>query len=166
MIKKLLYQFIDNITPLSAAQFNLRFYDLDARVDVLERLQVSWESAVRDIQNYGLARVNTVVDPYVTEAAQLIADVRTEMEALQAEWADLDMDGQLAAMDARVTALETSISTAQGDIAALQGEMATAQGDITTLQGGLASAQGNITDLQAVVEDLEDRAALAAEFYA
>ena len=156
----------DNQTALDDSELTKRFLMLDARIHELELVKISWEEAVVEVQNHGLRRVNEVVDPYVTEAAQMIADVRAELDALIAEWEGLDMAGQLAAMDAKVTALESSIATAQGEIAALQGEMATALGDIATLQGGLASAQGNITDLQAVVDDLEDRAALAAEFYA
>ena len=123
MLKKLIYNFIDNITPLSAAEFNLRFYDIDARIHELEQLQVSWETAVVDIQNYGLARVNEVVDPFVAQAEQMLADTQAELEALQAEWAGLDMDGQLAAMDARLTAVESSLATVQANIALLQAAM-------------------------------------------
>ena len=123
MLKKLLYHFIDDITPLSADEFNLRFYDIDARIHELEQLQVSWETAVVDIQNYGLARVNEVVDPFVAQAEQMLADTQAELEALQAEWAGLDMDGQLAAMDARLTAVESSLATVQANIALLQAAM-------------------------------------------
>ena len=110
----------DNQTALDDTELTKRFLMLDARIHELEQLKVSWEEAVVEVQNHGLKRVNEVVDPFVVEAGQMVSDVRTEMEALQAEWAGLDMDGQLAAMDARLTAVESSLATVQAAIALQQ----------------------------------------------
>jgi hypothetical protein len=63
MVKFELYRMVDNKTPLSEIYFNFVFKDIDARIDTLENLKVSWEDAVRQITDFGLERINEVLGP-------------------------------------------------------------------------------------------------------
>lgn len=64
-------------------------------------------------------------------------------------------EGNISALDGRITTaegdidnLEGRMTTAEGDIDALEGRMNTAEGDITTLQGRMTTAEGDIDSLE------------------
>jgi prefoldin subunit 5 len=90
----------DNQTSLSGAELTKRFLMLDARIHALELTKVDLDTAVTEITNYGLERVNQVVDPFVQSATQMINDVQAELAALQADWADFD--AQLGGIESQI----------------------------------------------------------------
>lgn len=58
-----LYRFRDGVTPLNAQELNRRFLDVDARMDPLEKKAADYDSAIAEIQNVGVERINEVLIP-------------------------------------------------------------------------------------------------------
>ena len=58
------------------------------------------------------------------------------------------LDGRLTTAEGDIDNLEGRMTTAEGDIDALEGRMNTAEGDITTLQGRITTAEGDIDSLE------------------
>ena len=58
------------------------------------------------------------------------------------------LDGRLTTAEGDIDNLEGRMTTAEGDIDALEGRMNTAEGDITTLQGRMTTAEGDIDSLE------------------
>ena len=97
MIRREVYRFQEGRTPLSAQELNRRFFDLDTRLDALEGLKVSWEEAVRVLQEAGLARINQVLLPLQAEAHSVASAIEDLYHSL-GTWPqslDPDMDGFL-----------------------------------------------------------------------
>ncbi|MCB2187695.1 MAG: hypothetical protein KQJ78_14835 [Deltaproteobacteria bacterium] len=95
MIKREQYRFKDGSTPLSGAEFDKRFSDVDARIHTLESLKIDWEGAVREVQDLGLVRINDVILPVLQEAGVILDDARQELAEVQA--AGLILSGSEAA---------------------------------------------------------------------
>ena len=94
MLKHLQYHFQEGVTPLSAAEFNRRFRDLDGRLHALEEMTLSWEEAVRKVQDYGLERINNVLQPVLAQADQQVAEARNQIQAVRDELARIQADWQ------------------------------------------------------------------------
>ena len=82
MLKHLQYHFREGVTPLSALELNKRFRDIDGRLHALEGMVVSWQAAVTEIQTHGLERINSVLQPVLDQANQLVGDARSEILAI------------------------------------------------------------------------------------
>ena len=103
------YAFTDGKTPLSAAELNTRFFAIVRRLHSLELLSIDWETAVAQVQNHGLARINEAVVPLIealkTDLADLIAQGREDLAA------------QTAAVDAKLAEVDTTMETVAAAIA-------------------------------------------------
>lgn len=134
-IKRDKYRFKDGATSLDAATFNLIFFDLDARLHALESLGVTWQDAVRELQQYGLARINGALAPLLSETQANIDDLIGKKDAFSAWWAAVQPDVQqvfaasvlieqtLADINAKVDAFETRLEeglAAKADKAAFE----------------------------------------------
>jgi len=65
------------------------------------------------------------------------------------QWLQQVVPVNVAALEARIAALEAQMLVVQGEIDTLQAEMLTAQADINTLQAEMLTAQADINTLQA-----------------
>ena len=103
------YAFTDGKTPLSAAELNARFFAIVRRLHALELLSIDWETAVAQVQNHGLARINEAVVPLIealkTDLADLIAQGREDLAA------------QAAAVDAKLSEVDATMETVTAAIA-------------------------------------------------
>jgi len=68
------YRFRDNKTPLSASELNRRLFDVDSRINDIERIEARLTEEVSNFQQLGLTRIAEVIDPAVAYAQQLIED--------------------------------------------------------------------------------------------
>lgn len=66
------YRMVDGRTRLEAAYFNAIFGDLDLRIADLEGLRIDWQSAVAELAEFGLERLNSLVMPLATQAEDLL----------------------------------------------------------------------------------------------
>lgn len=82
------YRFQDNVTPLNADELNARFFDLNSRLSMLERLEVTWDAISKDVEETYLIRINEVLMPAFTKIAQvnelgfLIAPIAADSNAI------------------------------------------------------------------------------------
>lgn len=74
-----LYRFRDGITPLSSAEFNFRFFDIDARLFDLEEVKISWENAVSILTNQGIKRIDEVLGPALIYVNESMADIEEQI---------------------------------------------------------------------------------------
>jgi orotidine-5'-phosphate decarboxylase len=113
------YAFTDGKTPLSAAELNTRFFALVRRLHALELLSVDWASAIAQVQNHGLARINEAVVPLIealkTDLADLIAQGREDLAA------------QTAAVDAKLAEVDATMETVAAAIADITARIATVE---------------------------------------
>ncbi|WP_428562308.1 MAG: hypothetical protein ACP59X_21055 [Solidesulfovibrio sp. DCME] len=110
------YAFTDGITPLSATEFNTRFFDIVRRLDVLENVSTDWEAAIAEVRNYGLARINDAVRP-------LVEGLRADLEALIAQ-GQADLAGQSAAVAAKLAAVDAALAAVAATMTAIEARMA------------------------------------------
>ena len=66
------YRMQDGRTVLGASYFNAVFKDLDLRTVTLENVRADWESAIDELNKFGLARIDAAIAPML---AQLQADL-------------------------------------------------------------------------------------------
>jgi hypothetical protein len=123
------YRIKDGKTPLNAEQLNFRILDIDGRLHALELLKVSWEQAVAEVQNYGLARINETLLPVLDQASALVADGQADLDGMNAQWqAILDewdgIQGTLNGLQAGIDANAAAIATLQTDLADLEADLA------------------------------------------
>jgi len=144
------YAMTDGKTALSAAEFNARFYALVRRLHVLEDLSISWEAAISEVQNYGLARINDAVKPLIdslkVDLVALIAQGRTDLASQSAA-----VDAKLVEVDTRMAAVESMITAASASVTAHAARLdnphqvtaAQVGGSVTPTAGGVPLAASN-----------------------
>ena len=121
------YAFTDGKTDLSAAELNPRFFALVRRLHALELLSIDWETAVSQVQNHGLARINDAVVPLIealkTDLADLIAQGREDLAdqtvAVDAKLAEIEntVAEHMAAVTAKLAECNTWLASAQTTVA-------------------------------------------------
>ena len=84
------YRVKDGVTRLGEAYFNPVFQDIDLRIVALEALRLSWEEAVRSVSSFGLARINEVIGPSLSEAVARAGDIELKRQAAMAALAALE----------------------------------------------------------------------------
>lgn len=113
------YTWKDGKTNVSAEELNKRFYALVRRLHALESLSVDWASAIAQVQNHGLERINNAVVPLIdglkNDLADLIAQGR---EALAAQAAAVD--AKLAEVDATMETVAAAIADITARITAVE----------------------------------------------
>ncbi|RUM88241.1 MAG: hypothetical protein DSZ24_04245 [Thermodesulfatator sp.] len=146
MIKRAQYRFQEGYTPLSADELNRRFFDLDSRLDALERLKVSWEEAVEKVQRLGLERLNQVLLP-------VIQGVLPKLENFDqyTNWASqIDPDGDGFLTPERILQGSGSLTyDSQGNLQTLTQSFP--DGRTLTVQFSY-DAEGNLTHLSYVLD--------------
>ena len=85
-IKRLQYRIKDGETDLNADTFNSRFYDIDSRLHALETVSITWQDAVSELQQFGLARINGALSPVLEQAQDMVSALQEQQEAWQAWW--------------------------------------------------------------------------------
>jgi len=123
MRRFLSYVFTDGKTPLSGHELTRRFTDIDGRLHALEELTVSWEEAVAEVQNHGLVRINTVIQPVLDQARALIEQVEQDITGIEAQWQAIvdawaGMQAVVDGLGADVDAVETGLAQAVVDLQA------------------------------------------------
>jgi hypothetical protein len=161
------YRFRDGQTYLSAKEFNDRFFDVDARLHVLETLKVTWEDAVTSLQNLGLERVDAVIMPLLDQAMPLIEELLVLQAQLEA-WMEnnvvvantvaftpppgmtaTNVQAAINDVDSRIKAVITSANTVAGrvtDIEAWQTSHTHTESQITDLSHNAVKLQGRNVD--------------------
>jgi hypothetical protein len=147
------YRVKDGKTSLSAEELNFRFFDLDGRLHQLELLKVSWQEAVAEVQNHGLERINSVIQPILDQAGALVATAQDDLTDIASQWQTI-LDGW-AGMSGTIGTMDASISAVQSDVAALQASiadlLAAPPTPIRFAQMGLVSVQAGIVVIPAGV---------------
>lgn len=102
----------DGETNISAEELNKRFYALVRRLHALESLSIDWASAIAQVQNHGLERINNAVVPLIdglkNDLAVLIAQGQADLVNQSAAVA-----AKLAEVDAMIVDIETRIATVE-----------------------------------------------------
>lgn len=165
-IKRDKYRFKDGLTSLDAASFNLVFFDLDSRLHALETLGVTWQDAVRELQQYGLARINGALAPLLSETQANIDDLIGKKNAFSTWWAAVQPDVQqvfsasvlieqtLANITAKVDAFEARLAeglAAKADKAAFETLLA----QFGASQEDFEGSQITLTALQTAFNDFK-----------
>lgn len=134
------YAFSDGKTPLSAAELNARFYALVRRLHALEQLSIDWASAIAEVQNHGLARINDAVVPLIDnlkiDLTDLIAQGQADLASQSAAVA-----AKLAEVDAKMTTVEATIAEMVASVTAIEARVAAVE---TSLQQFLTVDAPNI----------------------
>lgn len=161
------YRFRDGQTYLSAKELNDRFFDVDARLHVLETLKVTWENAVTSLQNLGLERVNAVLMPLLDQAVPLFEELLV-LQAQLEDWMEnnivvantvaftppsgmtaTNVQSAINDVDSRIKAVITSANTVAGrvtDIEAWQASHTHTEAQITDLSHNAVKLQGRNVD--------------------
>jgi len=116
----------DGSTRIDAGYFNPIWKDIDTRLDKLENVKISWESAVQDLNAFGLERIDNVLAPVIQSTIETLSTASELVEELEQIIADADLDGDFAAQTASVTA-QLEAQTAQVE-AALEDALDTVEG--------------------------------------
>lgn len=103
-----LYRFRDGITPLSSAEFNFRFFDIDARLFDLEEVKISWENAVSILTNQGIKRIDEVLGPALVYVNETMVDIEEQINQ-----AKMDVAGFISEAQSDITGF---VNQAQGEI--------------------------------------------------
>lgn len=132
------YRVKDGVTRLGEAYFNPVFQDIDLRIVALEALRLSWEDAVRSVSTFGLARINEVIGPSLSEAVARAGDIELKRQAAMAA---------LAALESALQQFETE---AQAQIEAWKGQQLEALDDWRLgLTPSLPVIEGRLSNLEA-----------------
>lgn len=110
-----LYRMRDNKTPLSESYFNPIWADLDARLDNLEALKISWEDAIVTISQYGLLRIDEVLRPsweYIEQKKTHADSIIAEIQELREEADEMINERR----DDAIEAVDSAKSSALNDI--------------------------------------------------
>ena len=135
------YAMIDGKTRLGVEYFNPVWKDIDVRLDKLENKQISWDEAVRELNEFGLERIDNTIGPVLTAAQVELAEAQAASAQLQQMIEDADIQGQLdtalaaqsAAVTAELDALETSLSVAIAALSSTLSQRITALEELTPL---------------------------------
>jgi septal ring factor EnvC (AmiA/AmiB activator) len=128
----------DGKTSLSAAELNARWYAIVRRLHTLELLSLDWATAISELRNYGLARINDAVLPLInslkTDLTDLIAqgqaDLASQSAAVDAKLAEVDTT--MTGVDAKIAAVEALVNDVNTRIAAVEAVQATVGAQITS----------------------------------
>lgn len=126
------YRVQEGVTPLSGSELSERFLDIDGRLHQLELLEISWQQAVVEVQNHGLERINSVIEPLLDQARDLVDLVQQDLDAITTQWQAI-VDGW-AGIQGTIDGLNADITTLQTDLTSTNAEVATAKSDIASLQ--------------------------------
>ena len=132
---------VDGKTRLSDEYFNPVWKDIDVRLDKLENKQISWDEAVRELNEFGLERIDNTIGPVLASAQAELVKAQTASAQLQQMIDDADIQGQLdtalaaqsAAVTAELDALETSLSVAIAALSSTLSQRITALEELTPL---------------------------------
>ena len=98
-----IYKMTDGQTRLAESYFNPILREIDSRLDVLERLQVSWEAAVAELSGYGIERLDAIIVP-------LADNMQAQVDAISDSW---------SALSAQIDAGLSELNGILGDVEAL-----------------------------------------------
>ncbi len=129
------YRFKDGLTPLSADTFNKRLLSIHTRLKRMEQITFTFEGISTELANLGIARVNSIVQPLVDEAADNLAEIGNILIEAQAKLAELQAEGITAG---NVTlegggSVQAAIDEIVDDIAALVADVAAAEAAIAAI---------------------------------
>lgn len=115
----------DGETNVSAEELNKRFYALVRRLHALESLSIDWASAIAQVQNHGLKRINEAVVP-------LIEALKTDLSDLIAQGRE-DLAVQAAAVDAKLAEVDATMESVAAAIADITDSVADIAADVNGL---------------------------------
>lgn len=81
------------------------------------------------------------------------ADLEAAIEALESAMSSVQ--GDITSLDGRVDTLETNMSSAQGDITSLDGRLDTAESNISSLNGDVAAHDGRLDTVESDISSLQ-----------
>ena len=103
------YRMVDGKTPLGAGYFNPIWQDIDVRLLSVESMTITWEAAVRQVSDLGLARINEVLAP-------ALAEVEALTDAAGQQFVDVEAARAIAL--ANIAALEQAVADMAAAVAA------------------------------------------------
>jgi hypothetical protein len=141
-----LYRFQDGKTPLSEAEFNVRFEDVDLRFHKLEEQRGTVESTIEELQRFGLARIDETVGPILNQVQERVADAEAVLEGAQDAVDEFGADAA-ASLAAQEAALAAFFAAANEDVlwatrnpSALSFGYDPSTGELTGLSGMLGAS--------------------------
>ena len=122
------YEMRDGKTELAEKYFNPILADIDSRIDTLEQLRISWDEATRQLNEFGLERIDSTISPVLAAAQAELAAAQADALAVKQLIEDIDVQGQLdAALTAQTAAIDQALiiqeAATNAAIAALQAEL-------------------------------------------
>lgn len=126
------YQMQDGKTRLGQEYFNPVLQSLDSRLDRLEQLRLDWSTAIQEIQEFGLDRIDSSIAPVLDEAQAALAESQAILTDLQSMIAEADIPALIAAamapfvadvneaLEAQNDSFTESINTLQADLDAVR----------------------------------------------
>lgn len=91
------YAMVDGKTRLGGEYFNPVWKDIDTRLDKLENKSISWDTAVSELNAFGLERIDNVLAPLIAATNEILQnadDKVAELETIISEATD-SIDAQL-----------------------------------------------------------------------
>lgn len=107
------YVMRDNETKLGQEYFNPIWADIDNRFDKLEKLKIQWESAVAELQEFGLERIDNSLTPLLEASQTVLADLQVQATDLVQTILDNNINPVLADATALLDQAQTQAATVQ-----------------------------------------------------
>ena len=146
--------FSTSFNPTSAFPIDARSYF--ESLEAAQEAAATAEAAGSSNTTYYFGQILTVNEGGAVAAYQITN--AKELQKLASTTSSGDLAGDVATLQSKVGALETSVNTTipatyetKENVAAIEGRVATAEGEIDTLQTDVEAVEGNVSTLQTTV---------------
>lgn len=107
------YLMRDGQTRLGQAYFNAIWADIDARIDMLERLKVSWSTEVNQLRDLGLTRIDLHIRPVLDDINQVLEQAQQQVTAFTEQVIEQEIQPLLDGSEARLASTSQLLSSSQ-----------------------------------------------------
>ncbi|SEA28199.1 hypothetical protein [Marinobacterium iners] len=107
------YLMRDGQTRLGQAYFNAIWADIDARIDMLERLKVSWSTEVNQLRDLGLTRIDLHIRPVLDDINQVLDQAQQQVTAFTEQVIEQEIQPLLDGSEARLASTSQLLSSSQ-----------------------------------------------------
>lgn len=135
MRKLEVYRFRDGVTRLSAAEFNRRFFDVDARIAAIEEIRISYEEAISQLMVVVAERTALLLPPLIAAYQSSLVFFNEESARLRAE-ADVLILAMGADRTAQQAVLDAELASERAALDALVANYSSAVIRPNQLRGG------------------------------
>lgn len=107
------YLMRDGQTRLGQAYFNAIWADIDARIDMLERLKVSWSTEVNQLRDLGLTRIDLHIRPVLDDINQVLEQAQQQVTVFTEQVIEQEIQPLLDGSEARLASTSQLLSSSQ-----------------------------------------------------